>query len=147
MKNTLLWQSPLFFSKVYLRSFFLTRFLIDRCPIVTGTCKIMFQSLFGSLLNHLYRYGNENVSVKPLSLICITPILTTIDSLKNRSVNHSIQSVGFFGKNFGKLQKKKNVIHQPRSISIGEKLCALSWVPPSADKIRETDTSQIGRHE
>ena len=92
---------------------------------MTGTCKIMFQSLFGSLLNHLYRYGNENVSVKPLSLICITPILTTIDSLKNRSVNHSIKSVGFFGKNFVKLQKK-NVIHQPRSISIGEKLCALS---------------------
>ena len=31
---------------------------------MTGTCKIMFQSLFGSLLNHLYRYGNENASVK-----------------------------------------------------------------------------------
>ena len=106
---------------------------------MTGTCKIMFQSLFGSLLNHLYRYGNENVSVKPPSLICITPILTTIDSLKNPPVNHSIKSVGFFGKNFVKLQKKKNVIHQPRSISIGES--------PSADKIRETDTSQIGRHE
>ena len=124
MKNTLLWQSPLFFSKVYLRSFFLTRFLIDRCPIVTGTCKIMFQSLFGSLLNHLYRYGNENVSVKPLSLICITPILTTIDSLKNRSVNHSIKSVGFFGKNFVKLQKKKMLF-----ISLGRSVLGKNCAP------------------
>ena len=29
----------------------------------------MFQSLFGSLLNNLYHYANENVSVKHLSLI------------------------------------------------------------------------------
>ena len=44
----------------------------------------MFQSLFGSLLN--YRYGNENVSLRHLSWICITSILTTIYSLKNCSV-------------------------------------------------------------
>ena len=42
----------------------------------------MFQSLLRSLLNHLYRYANENVSVWHLSLICITSILTTIFSLK-----------------------------------------------------------------
>ena len=48
--------------------------------------KIMFQSLFGNLLNHLYHYANENVSAKHLSLICITSILTTIYSLKNGSV-------------------------------------------------------------
>ena len=47
--------------------------LIDRC-------------LFGSLLNHLYRYANENFSVRHLYLICITSILTTIYSLKNCSV-------------------------------------------------------------
>ena len=46
----------------------------------------MFQSFFGGLLNHLYQYANENVSVKYLSLICITSILTTIYSLKNCSV-------------------------------------------------------------
>ena len=46
----------------------------------------MFHSLFGSLLNHLYPYANENVSVRHLSLSCITSILTTIYSLKNCSV-------------------------------------------------------------
>ena len=34
--------------------------------------------MFGSPLNYLYHYANENVSVKHLSLICITSILTTI---------------------------------------------------------------------
>ena len=48
------------FSKVYMHFFFLTRSLIDRYQIVTVTCIIMFQSLFGSLLNHLYHYANEN---------------------------------------------------------------------------------------
>ena len=38
----------------------------------------MIQSLLGSLLNHLYGYANENVSVRHLSLICITSISTTI---------------------------------------------------------------------
>ena len=28
--------------------------------------KKMFQSLFGSLLNHLFHYANKNISVKPL---------------------------------------------------------------------------------
>ena len=40
---------------------FPTRSLIDRCQIVTDTCLITFQSLFGSLLNHFYLYANENV--------------------------------------------------------------------------------------
>ena len=54
-----------FFSNV-LALFFLTHSLIDRCQIVTDNCKIMFQSLFGSILNHLYRYTDENVSVRHL---------------------------------------------------------------------------------
>ena len=81
----------------------------------------MFQSLFGSLLNHLYHYANENVSVKHLSLICITSILTTIYSLKNCSVyedlavNKTLNHSGSFGKNFVKFEKKdKNIIHQPK---------------------------------
>ena len=71
----------------------------------------MFQSLFGSLLNHLYHYANENVSVKHLSLICITSFLTTSYSLKNvlfmedlavfTALNHSVS----FGKNFAQLEK------------------------------------------
>ena len=68
--------------------------------------KIMFQSLFGSLLNHLYHYVNENVLVKHLSLIYITSILTTLYSLKNCSVYrrscgiYSPISFGFFRKEF-----------------------------------------------
>ena len=71
----------------------------------------MFQSFFGSLLNHLYHDGNENVSVKHLSLICITSILTTFYSLKNCSVYgrsrciYSPKSFESFGKNFVKLKK------------------------------------------
>ena len=48
--------------------------------------KIMLQSLFGSLINHLHHYANKNVLVKPFSLICITSTLTTIYSLKVCSV-------------------------------------------------------------
>ena len=65
----------------------------------------MFQSLFGSLLNHLHRYGNENVSLRHLSLICITSILTSY-SLKNCSVYgrsyriYSPKSFEFFRKEF-----------------------------------------------
>ena len=74
-----------FFSKVYMHFFFKCS-LIDRCQIVTDTYKIMFQSLFGSLINPLHHKVNNNVLVKPFSLICITSILTTIYSLKVCSV-------------------------------------------------------------
>ena len=36
--------------------FFLTRFLIDRCQIVTDICTKNVETLFGSLLNHLFHY-------------------------------------------------------------------------------------------
>ena len=58
--------------------FFRTRSLTDRSQIVTDTCKNYVSNFVGSLLNRLYHYANENVSVKRLSLICITSILTTI---------------------------------------------------------------------
>ena len=73
----------------------------------------MFRSLFGSLLNHLYRYGNENVSVRHLSLICITSILTTIYLLKNCSVYgrtcriYCLKSFAFFRIEFRQVKKKK----------------------------------------
>ena len=72
----------------------------------------MFQSLFGSLLNHLYPNTNENVSVRHLSLICITSIITTIYLLKNCSAYgrscriYSPKSFGFFRKEFVKFKKK-----------------------------------------
>ena len=75
--------ASLFSKNVHALFFFLTRSLIDRCQIFV---KIMFQSFFGSLLNHLYHYANENVSVKLFSLICLTSILATVYSLKNCSV-------------------------------------------------------------
>ena len=43
--------------------FFLARFLIDRCQIFVQK---MFDTLFGSLLNHLFHYTIKNISVKPL---------------------------------------------------------------------------------
>ena len=36
--------------------FFLARFLIDRCQIVTDICTKNVETLFGSLLNHLFHY-------------------------------------------------------------------------------------------
>ena len=46
---------------------FLTRSLLITCQVVTDTClKKKFQSLFGSLLNHLFHYINKIISVKPL---------------------------------------------------------------------------------
>ena len=78
--------------------------------------KIMFQSSFGSLLNHPYHYANGNVSVRHLSLICITSILTVIYSLKICSVygrscrNYSPKSFGFFCKEFRRVLKNINIL-------------------------------------
>ena len=97
--------SSVVFSKVNMRffSYPLSYWQVSDCNRLE---KIMFQSLFGSLLNHLYHYVNENVSVKHLSLIYITSILTTLYSLKNCSVYrrscgiYSPISFGFFRKEF-----------------------------------------------
>ena len=104
---------------MFLRFFFLARSLIDRCQIVTDTCKIMFQSLFGSLLNHFYSHANENVSVRYLSLICITSILPTFYSLKNCSFYggscriYSPKSFGILSERISSsLKKNKHVIYR-----------------------------------
>ena len=95
----------LFFKSVHALLFFLKRSLIDGCQTVTDAFKD-FKSLFGSLLNHLYHYANENVSVKHLSLICIISIVTTIYLLKDFSFYrrycriYSPRSFGFFRKEF-----------------------------------------------
>ena len=76
-------------SSVFLKNvlvFFIMLSLLDRCQIVTNTCKNNVLKFVGSLLNHLYQYTNVNFSVKPLSLICITTILTMIYLLKNCSL-------------------------------------------------------------
>ena len=63
--------SPLFFSKsvqalFFLRALYLTGVRLWQVPEVplvpVVPVKIMFQSLFGNLLNHLYHYANENLS-------------------------------------------------------------------------------------
>ena len=82
----------------------------------------MFQSLFGSLLNHLYHYAKENVSVKHLSFICITSILTTITRSKivqfkeDLAVITALNRSGSFGKNFAKLKKKCYLPAEGRSV-------------------------------
>ena len=70
-RDSLCQTSSVVFFKSILAFFFLKRSLIERCQIVTDTCKNNFSKFVGSLLNHLYHYANENVSVKLLSLICI----------------------------------------------------------------------------
>ena len=80
---------------------FLARSLIERCQIVTDTCKNNVSKFVWN-----YRYENENVSLRHLSWICITSILTTIYSLKNCSVygrscrTYSPKSFGFLRKEF-----------------------------------------------
>ena len=47
---------------------------------------------------------------------------------------------GFFLQAFRKVSgKKRNVIHQPRSVRIGKKLCALCQVPPLGTVFPNTD--------
>ena len=84
----------------------------------------MFHSLFGNLVNHLYHYANENVSIKHLSLICITSILTTAftcsktaqfleDLAVFTALNHDW---GSFGKNLVKFKKKCYLPAKGRSV-------------------------------
>ena len=74
----------LFFESVHALFFqVLSNWQVSHCEIPV---KIMFPSLFGSFINHLHHKANNNVLVKPSSLICITSILTTIYLLKVCSV-------------------------------------------------------------
>ena len=120
------------FLRFFLFSYVLSNRQVSDCDKIL--VKITFQSFFGSLLNHLYPYANENVSMRHLSLICITSILTTIYSLKNCSVygrscrGYKPKSLRFFRKEFRKVKKKKSVIYQLKVGSYGEKLWPRSWV-------------------
>ena len=113
--------------QIFLRVFFLTLSLIDRCQIATDICKNNVSNFVGSLLNHPYHYASENVSVKYLSLICLTSTLTTIYSLKNCSVYgrscriYGPKSFGFF-QNVFHYVKKNNVIYRLRVGPYGKKL-------------------------
>ena len=86
----------------------------------------MFQSFFGSLLNHLYNYSNENVLVKHLSLICITSIkfINTIYLLKNCSFHrrcyciYSPKSFRFFRKEFHYVRKINKYINYPLRVGL-----------------------------
>ena len=49
-----------------MRFIFFTRSLIDRCQIVTDTCKNNVSKFVWKPLNHLYHYANKNVLVKRL---------------------------------------------------------------------------------
>ena len=88
--------SSVVFSKVHMCFF----------PWVGSSVRHSVPKFVGSLLNHLYRCANENVTVKPLSLIWFGSILSTISSLKNcpvygrSSCNYSPKPFGFFWKEF-----------------------------------------------
>ena len=81
----------------------------------------MFQSLFGSLLNHLYRYGNENVSA---SLLNLHHLYFNYHLLTQKlfSLWKILPYLGSFRKNFVKFKKNKYVIYQLRVSPYGEKL-------------------------
>ena len=80
-------QTSSFVFQMFLRFFLLTRSLIDRCQIVTDTCKNNVSKFvwkpFKSSLS--LRKWKSRCFGEDLSLICITSILTTVDSLKNCS--------------------------------------------------------------
>ena len=87
--------------------------------------------MFGSLLNHLCRYANKNISVRSLYLICIISVLTTIYSLRNCSVqgrscrNYSPKSFRLFWHNFrAVLEKIKMLFTRLDRFELG-KNCAL----------------------
>ena len=73
---------------------------------MTDTCKNNVSKFVLKPFKSPLHYANENVSVKHLSLICITSILITDQSLKNCSVYerschiYSTKSFGYFQKEF-----------------------------------------------
>ena len=109
---------PLFF-KCSCAFSFLTRSLIDRCQIVTDSCKNnVSKSVWKAFKSPLSL--SENVSERHLSLSCITSILTTTYSLKNCSVYgrscriYSPESF-WFSQRISSSLKKRNVFSRPRS--------------------------------
>ena len=79
----------------------------DRCESVTDTCKKMFLSLFGSLLNHPFPYTIKNVSVKPLfhlHYLSLFQLPFTRSKIVHFAVdlfrNYNPQSLGSFWKTF-----------------------------------------------
>ena len=64
----------------------------------------MFQSLFESLLNHLYHYASENVSMEHLSLICVTSMTRSkiVQFMGDLAVFTALNHLGSFGENFVK---------------------------------------------
>ena len=66
--------------------FFLTRSVNAGCQIVTNNCKKNFKICLEAFKITFSITQIKNMSVKPLSLICITSILNTIYSLKSCSV-------------------------------------------------------------
>ena len=66
--------------------FFLTRSVNAGCQIVTNNCKKNFKICLEAFKITFSITQIKNMSVKPLSLICITSILNTVYSLKSCSV-------------------------------------------------------------
>ena len=103
------------------------------CSLVSGCdrylLKKIFQSLYGSLLNHLFHYTNKNISVKPLfNLHYLSLFQLPFYSFKNCSVhggscrNYSPKSLGFFWKIFRWVYKKKKLLFTSQG---RDKLCTV----------------------
>ena len=65
---------------------------------MTDTCIIMFQSLFGSLLNHLYHYANLYFNYHLLAP-------KTVQFMEELAVFTALKHSGSFGINFVKFEK------------------------------------------
>ena len=119
--------------QIFLRFFFLTRSLIDRCQIVTDTCKnnvskfvwkpfksplsIRKWKSFGEayLLNLHHLYFNYHLLAKKI-----------VQFMEDFAVFTALIHSSSFGKHFVKF-KKIYVIYRLRVGPYGEKLCPRSW--------------------
>ena len=117
---------------------YISEFFQTICSLFIGVrlwqilVKKIFQSLYESLINHLFHYTNKNISVKPLFNLHYPSLFQLpFYSFKNFSVhggscrNYSPKSLGFFWKIFRWVYKKKNC-YLPAKVGIN---CALSSVP------------------
>ena len=103
------------------------------CSLVSGCdrylLKKIFQSLYGSLLNHLFHYTNKNIR-SSLYLICITSVCfnyhftrsKTVQFMEDLAVITAQNRQGSFGKYFVEFTKKKKLLFTSQG---RDKLCTV----------------------
>ena len=114
---------------------YISEFFQTICSLFIGVrlwqilVKKIFQSLYESLINHLFHYTNKNISVKPLFNLHYPSLFQLpFYSFKNFSVhggscrNYSPKSLGFFWKIFRWVYKKKKLLFTNQG---RDKLCTV----------------------